>query len=402
MNESAREIIRAALVIARRDFTALIRSKAFIFFLIGPIIMLGVALAAGGIGAHMVVEPRLPVIAVAMSEGDAARILSVQEQWGSMVTDVPLLEKVSPSADPALLLRDGRAGMGYAAVLSGSLRDPALATTREGAHLWPDKARLLIDSARRGGDFRRIPLTVRAVTIPVAPVPVDRSTTAQLGQMALFLTTMLLAGMVLSNLVEEKTNKIIEILAASIPMESIFLGKLFAMLAMALIAITAWAAFGAAVGLALGSALPSVPPPAVGWPVFILLGIIYFSTAYLLLGSLYLGIGAMAATVRDVQTLSMPVSMGQLGIFLFASYAMGHPGGVVDGAACIFPFSSPFAMLARAAQSPALWPHLLLIVWQGFCTWMIIRAGTAMFRRNVLKSKRVKWRKPGRARGPAT
>jgi hypothetical protein len=32
---------------------------------------------------------------------------------------------------------------------------------------------------------------------------------------------------------------------------------------------------------------------------------------------------------------------------------------------------------------------------------MIIRAGTAMFRRNVLKSKRVKWRKPGRARGPA-
>ena len=44
--------------------------------------------------------------------------------------------------------------------------------------------------------------------------------------------------MVLSNLVEEKSNKIIEILAASIPMESVFLGKLVAMLAMALVGIT--------------------------------------------------------------------------------------------------------------------------------------------------------------------
>jgi hypothetical protein len=31
-----KEIIRAAFVIARRDFTAIIYSKAFIFFLLGP------------------------------------------------------------------------------------------------------------------------------------------------------------------------------------------------------------------------------------------------------------------------------------------------------------------------------------------------------------------------------
>ena len=35
----------------------------------------------------------------------------------------------------------------------------------------------------------------------------------------MFLLTMLLAGMVMSNLVEEKANKIIEILAAAIPMD---------------------------------------------------------------------------------------------------------------------------------------------------------------------------------------
>lgn len=380
------EVWRASLVIARRDFTALVRSKAFLFFLLGPIVMLGIAIAAGGIGARMVEAPPAPVIAIQMSDADAARLLTARKKLGEAVGDLPLLEKVQSKAAPATLFRDGHAGKQYAAVLSGTLAAPRLSSGADGSAHWPRKVRLILDTALRGDDIPPVALDIRTISLPAAPVEEDRSATAQLGQMALFLTTMLLAGMVLSNLVEEKTNKIIEILAASIPMESIFVGKLFAMLAMALIAIAAWAAFGALIGLASGSALPSVPPPAVGWPLFILLGVLYFSTAYLLLGSLYLGIGAMAATVRDVQTLSMPVSMGQLAVFLFASYAMTHQGGAMEIAACIFPFSSPFALLARAAQSATLWPHLVLLLWQGFCTWIIIRAGTALFRRNVLKS----------------
>ena len=55
-----------------------------------------------------------------------------------------------------------------------------------------------------------------------------RMRTAQAGQLILFLLTMLSRhGAV--NLVEEKANKIIEILAAAIPMDAVFLGKLFAM-----------------------------------------------------------------------------------------------------------------------------------------------------------------------------
>ena len=77
-----------------------------------------------------------------------------------------------------------------------------------------------------------------------------RTVTAQGGQILVFFLTMLLAGMVLSNLVEEKSNKIIEILAASIPMESVFLGKLFAMLGMALLGIFVWTSLGL-VGLAI-------------------------------------------------------------------------------------------------------------------------------------------------------
>ena len=78
---------------------------------------------------------------------------------------------------------------------------------------------------------------------------------------------------------------------------------------------------------------------------------------YLLLGAIFLTIGAQASTVREVQTLSMPVTFAQVVIFGFASTAVGQPNSTEALAAAIFPLSSPMAMLARAAQDPAWWPH---------------------------------------------
>ena len=83
--------------------------------------------------------------------------------------------------------------------------------------------------------------------------------------------------------------------------------------------------------------------------------------SYLLIGSAFLGIGAQASTVREVQTLSMPVTMAQVVIFAFASAAVGQSDSFAGIAAAAFPLSSPFAMIARAAESSAIWPHLVAI-----------------------------------------
>jgi len=212
-----------------------------------------------------------------------------------------------------------------------------------------------------------------------------RTVTAQGGQILVFFLTMLLAGMVLSNLEEEKSNKIIEILAASIPMESVFLGKLFAMLGMALLGIFVWTAVGV-IGLQFARGIPNFPTPSVGWPMFIALCLTYFNMAYLMLGALFLGIGAMAATVREVQTISMPVTMAQLINFFFASYALTKTGQPVEQFAVIFPFSSPFAMIGRAALEPNLWHHAVAIVGQILFATLLLRLGVVLFKRNVMKS----------------
>jgi ABC-2 type transport system permease protein len=65
-------------------------------------------------------------------------------------------------------------------------------------------------------------------------------------------------------------------------------------------------------------------------------------------------------------------------------------GSATEISAIIFPFSSPFAMIARAAQDAAIWPHILAILWQACWVAVIIRLGVWLFRRHVLKSGHAK------------
>ncbi len=82
----------------------------------------------------------------------------------------------------------------------------------------------------------------------------------------------------------------------------------------------------------------------------------------------------------------MPVTMLQLVVFFFANYALAAAGTWVEWFAIIFPFSSPFAMFARAAIDEALWPHLFAIGWQGLIVAVFVNIGARLFRRWVTKS----------------
>jgi ABC-2 type transport system permease protein len=391
------EKLRAALVIARRDFVAVVFSKTFIFFLIGPAFPLVVGGLAGNIGAKVQQKVEKPTIGLAMSSADNRRMAAAREELdGRMAGGLPdMIELATPGQGETF---DAKAALSNAdrevtAVVGGTLAAPTLTATSDRARQWVGLVSNLAARARADTPTAYPDVQVQEVNTSIAKVRTGQAYTAQGGQVLLFLLTMLLAGMVLSNLVEEKGNKIIEVLAAAVPMDAMFMGKLFAMLAVSLVGIAVW---GTAIGLIVlagAKSMPVLSVPAVGWPLFLTLGFFYFAMAYLLMGSLFLSIGGMAATVREVQTLSMPVSMFQLMVFFFSSYALTMPGSWVEWLSVIFPVSSPYAMLARAAQQPEIWPHLVALAWQAVWVVVIVRAGAQLFRRTVMKS--------GPARGKA-
>jgi ABC-2 type transport system permease protein len=126
--------------------------------------------------------------------------------------------------------------------------------------------------------------------------------------------------------------------------------------------------------------------PSVGWPVFVALVLLYYGANFMLSGALFLGIGGQASNIREIQTLAMPVQMLQVGVFFLSLAVIGKAGGALSWFAYLFPFSSPMAMIAMAAESETLWPHLLALVWQAIWVVLIIRISSRLFRRTVLKS----------------
>jgi ABC-2 type transport system permease protein len=383
-------------VIARRDFAATVLSKAFIFFLIGPMFPLLFGGVFGGIGAQVATRTEQPVVAVVSSDSDFTRLSDARKRVAEALGG-PLVVRLvhySPEPDEAAQQRRLLASRSppIRAVLTGGLAKPHLTgTVAEGDPTTGQIGLILTEAktpSRQSGT-----LGVTEVQASSGALAKDRAMTAWLAVTLLFVLTILLCGMVLSQLIEEKANKIIEVVAAALPIDALFIGKLFAMLAASVVGIVVWVATGVVlIQLMKTGGVATLPPPAVGWPAFLALGIVYFAMNYLLLGAVFLTIGAQASTVREVQTLSMPVTFAQVLIFGFASNAIGAPDSTNALIAAVFPLSSPMVMLARAAEQPELWPHLLALVWQSLWVAAILHVGAKMFRKTVLKSgPPIKW-----------
>ena len=391
-------LMRSAWVIGRRDFTATVFSKAFIFFLLGPLFPVLLGALFGGIGARVASQAEQPRVAVVAAHADFERLDAARGRLGQAMNDRPTVQlvEVAPRGDSEAQARDLLQSKQHSviAVLSGGLDRPHLTGAVDTDGSIVGQMRLLVGEARASGSSAA-PLSVTTTERSSGSVDRSRSITAQMGQMILFFLTIILAGMTLSQLIEEKSNKVIEVLAAAVPIEAIFVGKLFAMLAASIVGIVVWVSAGvAAVSMFTSGGAGSIPTPAVGSGAFLILTIVYFAMNYLLLGSVFLSIGAQASTVREVQTLSMPATVAQVLIFGFAALAIGSPDSPMAIAGALFPLSSPLVMVARAAERPELWPHL--VAWQAIWIGLVVAGSARLFRRTVLKSGPVKrrwWRR---------
>ena len=393
------ETIRAAFVIARRDFRATVMSKSFIFFLLAPLFPLVVGLLFANLGEKIERDAAAPRLAVSMPANDVDLFVQAHRALRPLleVGDQPamVIDIVPPDGAPDALRQrlSTRSDRPVIGVLDGSLAAPRFTGTVQQDGPTVTSVRVLVEEARRLARLSNAEPTP-GISLFFSPIETSsrsdergREMTARAGQALQFLLTLLLAGMLLSQLVEEKSNKVIEVLAAAVPIDSIFLGKLFAMLAVSMVGIALWGtALTVAVSQWYPGGLSALPEPALGWPAFVILGILYFAMSYLLLGAAFLGIGAQATTVREVQTLSMPVTMSQMLIFALCTAAVGRPNSQEGWTAAIFPFSSPFAMLARAAEEPTVWTHVAAILWQIGWMLVILRISSSYFRKTVLKS----------------
>jgi ABC-2 type transport system permease protein len=124
----------AACVVARRDFLAILFSRAFLFFLLGPLFPVAVGGLAGNIGGKVEQTVQANIVALAMSAEDSERMrAAVGAIAPRLAGSMPELVAVPPR-DPRAILAES--GQGFAAVVSGTPDAPRLTGPQDQLDRW--------------------------------------------------------------------------------------------------------------------------------------------------------------------------------------------------------------------------------------------------------------------------
>lgn len=204
----------------------------------------------------------------------------------------------------------------------------------------------------------------------------------------LWVSVFTVAQMLLTNTVEEKSNRIIEVLLSSVSPVELMAGKIAGIAVTGLTIVGSWMLvffLGAKFvpRLMATSGLPDLSVLA-GDPVLIGSFLIYFLLGYLLFAALLVGIGAVCTTLKEAQNLMGPVTLMLL-VPLLSMIPIGRdPNGVLAKVMSYIPPFTPFVMMNRAAGPPTLGEYaltaLLLVVSIGVALW----AAAKVFRIGVL------------------
>jgi len=395
---NTRRLVRQTLTIARRDFIATVFTPTFLIFLFAPLIM-GSFGAIGGLGAATVAsgsDDKNRIVAI-VSPAQAATMRSVDTRLRQIFRGrderPPQLVAETPGADPAATARAELQAKDYdvSAVLYGPLETPTILYGPQGfrtADYLAELAEQTLRADRTGGGAPLSRASKNSVVRAKASIG-GKNQAAFFTVFGIFFLTLLLAGQAVGTMAEERSNKVIEVLAAAVPLESVFLGKLLGMFGVAVLFVAFWGTLVSQVSTlmppTMAAGLANIGP-AIGMPAFVTLFFAYFTMAYLLLGAVFLSVGAQASTMREIQMLSLPITIVQVAMFGLASVAASRPESSVATFAEWFPLSSPFAMAARAANRPEVWPHLFALAWQMLWVGIVITIGARAFRRGVLQS----------------
>jgi len=189
----------------------------------------------------------------------------------------------------------------------------------------------------------------------------------------LLYTTIIVYGMwIAGGVVEEKSNRIMEIMINAATPTQLMAGKILGIGAAALtqyLCITipgavalaaqgriAQALLGERSGAAAALDLTGLSATAVG----AFLG--FFILGFLLYAALYAAAGSLVSRQEEVQQIAAPMQMALIGSFFAALFALGKPDATVTRVLAFVPFCSPLVMLTRVLVGhPAPWEVALSV-----------------------------------------
>jgi len=255
--------------------------------------------------------------------------------------------------DNAVTAKDGEYG-GYDAYVPASIDDRSMNEIHEALQEAIVNAR----TREQGVDRKKAEAMVRVPRGKSTTVTRDseRSTVRGLNQllpvafMALMFMGVMTGGQsLLTSTVEEKSNRVMEVLLSALSPMELLAGKIIGQLGVSLIAL------GLYVGMGL-AALVSFAMLGLVNPILVVFLVIFFLLAYLTYGSLMLSVGAVVNDMREAQGLMMPIMLLLTFPFWVWLPVSMSPNSAFSTALSFIPPVSTFAMLIRmTSTTPPPW-----------------------------------------------
>ena len=172
--------------------------------------------------------------------------------------------------------------------------------------------------------------------------------TPYLFSMFFFIGIFTSSSYLMTALVEEKENRVMEILATSIKPFSLMAGKIVGLGLLGMVQITIWTA--AAVGAFALAKLRFAAMEGLSLPgEVVLIAVLLFIPSYLLVAACLSTIGAAVSAVQEGQQLSGIVSLLMISPVWFLTGIISNPHAFLSVFASIFPFTGSVVMMQRVA-----------------------------------------------------
>ncbi len=156
------------------------------------------------------------------------------------------------------------------------------------------------------------------------------------------------------SLLDEKTNRIIEILLSSVTPMELMTGKLLGLGGLGLIQASFWLIFAW-----LGATFSQVEVSVFS---SIHLIFIYAMLGYFLFASIMIGLGSLATTEQEAQTMTGYIMMLATLPFILMFVIIENPGGTITRVCSYIPFLTPAVMSARIALLMPHWSEIVLSI----------------------------------------
>jgi len=252
--------------------------------------------------------------------------------------------------------------------------------------------------------------TIEAVDAPVTAFRPDRAPgEAELGLkdriesgLPAAMTYMLLViifgvgNLLLTNTIEERSNKIVEILLSSVTANQLMMGKLIGIGAVGLTMPTIFIAGGIGISATIDTAgqesVAMTIVSALTSSNLLLVYLFYFFCAYLIFAMIFLAIGAISNSLQDAQSYMGPVMLLVFAPLPFMIMVFQEPNGIIATVLTWIPIYTPYALMMRAAADPPMWEIIgATALMLGFA-FFLMRTMGRIFRQAILQASPPKMR----------